>query len=82
MLVCILMNYWGFFNLMAKLSKFSLLTLFTMAYCKELIHLLRSRLGRLMNNPTQQCNMKFIFRFIYVDLLNAWHGKMRQWNCK
>ena len=25
-----------------------------------------------MNDPTQQCDMQFIFHFIYVDLLNAY----------
>ena len=29
-----------------------------------------------MNDPTQQCDMQFIFHFIYVDLLNAWYGEV------
>ena len=59
------------------MGKFSPFTLFTIAYsemtfARNLSTLRRSRLGRLMNDPTQQCDMQFIFHFIYVDLLNAY----------
>ena len=70
---------------MAKLKAFSdcneqilftMFALFTIAYsamtfARNLSTLRRSRLGGLMNDPTHQCNAKFIFHFIYMDLLNA-----------